>query len=419
MPKFLRTYYRNIFSVLEKDVLLNIISNGAINFINVLIPVLIQFRIVRILSFSNIGDINLLLASQSWLLLFSTAFHWYLINRIAKNTSINFLAIIISNYLAFALFLNLILSFFSFIYFVFFTDIDLSLCILSLFTIVLSTFGSDYYYQSKLLNAFILKRKLLVKVIFLVLVYIVIVKEDDYILYFSLLSLSLMIDAILSSKDIIKIFRFETIKFKIIRKMIWISAKLLMFNVSYAVLPILFTLSLPYYLDSEEVGIFSTMIKIFTLATGFITSMAIVFLPKSLIKNNNSFNDFLLKTSILTFLLATVVASIFFFSKDLIIYLFLDGNTFDNQNFIFLCGYLVLHSLFNHVVFNFYVRKESYLFLILVNLVVILFFVIWNVFFRMHFPITAVLFSSTLFGLFLISFKVIISFNRVDNMTKR
>ncbi len=390
--------------IFNREIIINLFFNLSNNFIGLIIPIFVQFHIVRILDFENLGEINTLLAIQSWILLFVTSSHWVLISKISRSNNLKSLSYLISNYLVYSYIIICFLSIALVIYSTFFTKWNPILINFTIIGIFFGALGSDFYHQALLKNKIIFFRKLILKILFLVVVLLIIRDKSDYILYFSLIVLSIVLESVISFLSVSKFFTLKLFRKKILYKFTYTSFDLVLFTVSYSILPTLLVFVLPFYFSSFQIGVYTTLIKLFTLLTGFITSIAIVFLPNSIKSTKNNYDAYFINTLYFTSILAVFVGVLTFLFKPIVIYLFLNNNDISLLDYIYLIFYMISHSVFNHFVFNYYIRNKKYKFLILFNLFVLLIFILTVCFFGYGLPFSSALFYPTIIGLIVLFF---------------
>jgi len=352
----------------------NLFFNILNNLISIIVPVFIQYRIARVLNFKNIGEINVILAAQTWFLLFFSSTQWYLVSKIPSFKNVSRFKFLLSNNFFFGICINLLSTIIYFFYFIVFNKIQIELVIFGGIGLFFGVIGSDFFYQATLNNKSIFFRKIIFKLIFLLSVFFFINTHFDYLKYFLFIITFNLLEALISFWGVKNFIDFRVVKFRAMKKILFFSIKLLFFNVSYAILPTLLILILPYYLEGEFVGIQTTLIKLFTLITGLITSLALVFLPFIASVDKSLKMDYLFKSFRWVSIFAVFVCIILIFLKSLIEFLFLNGSIIACSSYVSLLLYVILHSQFNHLIFNYFVEKKLYLYLIIINLILIAIF---------------------------------------------
>lgn len=395
----------------------NLFFNVLNNLISIIVPIFIQYRIARVLNFENIGEINVILAAQTWFLLFFSSTQWYLVSKIPRFKNVSRMKFLLSNNLFFGICINFLSTFIYFLYFIIIKKIQFSLVFFGGVGLLFGVIGSDFFYQATLNNKSIFFRKIIFKLVFLITVFCFINSHDDYLKYFVFIIIFNLLEALISFWGVKNFIDFRLVKFRAMKKMLFFSFKLLLFNISYGVLPTLLILILPHYLQGELIGIQTTLIKLFTLITSLITSLALVFMPYIASIDKSLKINYLFKSFKWVSIFAVVICIILMFLKSLIEFLFLNGSNIAISSYISLLLYVIFHSQFNHLIFNYFVEKKLYLNLIVINLILIILFLGQFVFLNSYFPLMFNLVMPSLVGL-ITAYIIIFNKFRFENSSK-
>lgn len=158
---------------------------------------------------------------------------------------------------------------------------------------LLSTFLLvDWFYRGLEDFKFITQRTLIVRILFVVSVFIFIKNKEDYTLYYFLITISITINAIINlfyAKKYIQ-FDFDIQELKRITKPILVLG-------IYSILAWLYnsfsTSFLGFISTDEQVGYYSTATKLYTIFLSFITAFTTVMLPRlSQLISQNQLNEF-------------------------------------------------------------------------------------------------------------------------------
>lgn len=351
----------------------NLIANTLNQVLGVGFPVLIQSYIIRILNLEDIGYWNIILSAKSIILLYVSFFSIYLVKSVAEVVSFKRTQFIITNSIV-AIGITAVLPIILYnIYLISKYPQFLELILVSSIPLVTFPISIDYLYQGKLRNDFIFYRRIVVKLVFIGLLF-TIVKDSTHFLYFVYLS-----SLILSAEHFINLFygrKYIKIKYihsSYIKEIIKGSVPYFPFLVTFNILPHLSIVIGDYLYSTEEIGIYSILFKLINLATTFVSSTAMVFLPLKLknLSEKKGFSDS-------KYLIGTVIASLcviigLVIGKDIIFYLFLADYTVSsmNINYYLLTLYVPIHSTYNYIIFNSYFANNKVLISTIFNLIII------------------------------------------------
>lgn len=138
----------------------------------------------------------------------------------------------------------------------------------------------EWYYQSKGKFDFITKRSLITKAISAVLIFLLIKKQDDFVIYYALFLFSLIVNVLVNLYSFIKespIFSYKNLDFRKHFRPLFLLATTTVVGSIYITLD---TFVLGLFSSFEAVGYYSTAIKIVKLPLSIINAVAIVSLSQ-------------------------------------------------------------------------------------------------------------------------------------------
>ncbi|PAT67408.1 hypothetical protein CKA27_14025 [Vibrio coralliilyticus] len=333
----------------------NLTANFAIQIINLGFPLLLQFYLVRTLDLAELGKWYLVTASISLVQLLVTFPHIHLVKEVAKggNEEILGSSYIVSYVLSLMIFplyyWNLINT----------VELELNLAIFSGLFFVTLPLASEFYFQGKLKNEIILKRKLLVKVAYILSVLSFVKEKDDFSFFFIISILFYSIEHLFNFVYILSrrvCIRVNICTCKNILAQSW---SYIPFNASYNTLPHISIIVFSKFIEPEILAVYSIFMRIVNVTTTFITSSVTVLLPYTVSEQGKSlgFHKGLMLKLIIS--VATITAILllehpilkFFLSKDI------DANLV--TEFRVLLVYIVFHVVYNYFVFLKFISKSE------------------------------------------------------------
>lgn len=355
----------------------NLFYNYLNQIISLLFPLFIQYYLVRTFSLEKIGFINIMLSLQAIVMTFSGIFNIYLLKIFSKNRPYDTIKRIFTNTLI-LLFTISCLSYLIYITYGFYTFRgNLHIIVLSGITIVSSSFTSEFYFQGKLRNNIIFFRKLISRTIFIILLLLLVKDDHSLFVYFLILTITTSLEHFFNFYYIRKLFDFSLFSKKFIIKIFKNSITYAPFTLTYGVLPHYSIVFASRFYSLYEIGIYSIFIKIINLTTTIVTSSIMVLFP---MRVNNSDSEKKSNKTLL-YLKYTITASLVLLillnsSFNIINKLFLNININNNTRIVFaiLSLYILIHSIYNYYVFQFYIINNKVFFVTKLNLLILLVF---------------------------------------------
>lgn len=351
----------------------NLIANTLNQILGVGFPVLIQSYIIRVFELEDIAYWNIILSTKAIVILYVSFFNIYLIKKIAENKSFKKIQFIITNSIA-AICISTIIPFT--IYYIYLIANYPKLTewiIVSSLPLITFPFSIEYLYQGKLRNDFIFYRRIIIKLLFVIILFTTVKDQEHFIKFVYITSLLISIEHIINLYYGRMYVKIRYVNFNYIRSIFKGSLPYLPFLVTFNILPHLSIVMSYYSYSPDETGIYSILFRLINLATTFVSSAAIVLLPMKLknLSENKGFSDikFLLGTIIVAFCISLGLI----ISKELIFFLFLDEYLIQsiNINYYILTMYIPIHSIYNYLIFNKYFANDRILVSTTFNLIII------------------------------------------------
>jgi O-antigen/teichoic acid export membrane protein len=357
----------------------NLIANSFNQILGVGFPIIIQYYLIRHLRIEDIGYWAIITSVKSLVLLSITFFTIYLIKVIADENNKNSESVYLSNTIVLT-YLTMIIPVFLFLGYMIYQYKDLEQYIyISLIPVLTTPLGMDFYFQAKLKNDYLLYRKLFVKLIVLVCLFLFVKSENDFIVYVWIISLSLSFEHLVNFYFIKKHIDLKTIKLSVIKDIFKNSIGYLPFNITYNQLPAISIVLGAYFLDIKTLAVITILLKVINLITTFVSSSVMVLFPLKIKLSTSSlkesFNDN--KYLSYTILLSLAIITCLIFSKKLVFYIFLHNYTMPNLEieFIILSSYILIHSVYNYFVFNYYLTENKSIYISWLNIIILIVFV--------------------------------------------
>lgn len=359
----------NAYTVLKENLFFNAMTQG----VNAILPLIIQYLIVRRLDLVDIGSLNALFAMQALFALVVAAANLHLLD-VASRQGENEDVSIVSNGTLFGL-LCAIPSAMIFLIMVLASEAvtarigELSVIVSIALSILAAPLGNSYYFQARLLNRQMFVRRVISRVVLLACIVIFIKEPDDATVYGIVFSLVMVLEYLLGYARVHRLIDFGAVSW-VRQKEIFIgSTKYLHFNLTYGVLPHYAVVLGATHAHTQYFAEFSILVKIVNLTTGFITSSVMVLYP---FKNSRSgapeTGQFDRRAVLWTALVSLLAAlGLILFSRLIYILMLNQPNPVMAQEFWLLTLYVPVHAVFNYYMFNVFIYEGRHRFVILLN----------------------------------------------------
>jgi len=343
-------------------------------------PVLIQFYTIRHFNITDLGYLNLLNSYWAIFALSLSFFNFYLLKIFASKKSEYDIKLYLINatVLMYSFILIPFLGFLGFLYFQYPQIFNLTF--LTSLPIITAPVSFEIFFQATLQNTFILVRRLIIRVMFVVLMLTLAKTEMDFIIYVYILCLSSTIENLINLAFLKRYISFGMLRLSVLKDIAKNSLRYLPFNLTYNLMPNISIIGASYFVPIDEVTIYSILVRIVNLATSFITSAVMVLYPVKInaVSNsiNNSFNDGrYLKNTILVSFAAAMGLMIL---HKLIFKVFLENYQVNNMiwQFSILTCFIIFHSIYNYITFNYYFIKNQTFFISIVNVILLVLYLL-------------------------------------------
>jgi O-antigen/teichoic acid export membrane protein len=350
--------------------------NGLNQLVGVGFPVLVQLYIVQVLSLELIGVLSLI--TSFWRLTQSSGnfLNVYLLKKIAKAEDKDFGDILPNSVLSYLLAMGFPFLFTLVYLFSQFPDYwgIISLSAVPMFTFA---FAMEYYFLGQMKNAFIFKRRAILKTVSVLMILLFVKSDEDFTIYAAVVFLSVSLEHLWNFIRARNYLELKNVKKNVVVKNFTESSKYFVFSLTHNYLPHLFLIVMSYFLSLEVIGVLAIVVKLLNLATTFVSSSVMVFFPK-MIKSGKDGpgkgrKDLYLRFTILASLL--VVGGLIVF-KSLVLNLFLNGQSYDNLHvdFIIMSSYVCFQSVYNYLAYNRFVSRNFLLEVSSLNVLILLLF---------------------------------------------
>jgi hypothetical protein len=354
---------------LKENLLFNTMTQGS----NAILPLLIQYLIVRRLDLVDIGSLNVLLSMQALFGLVVAAANLHLL-AVTIRQSYDKDSLVLSNGTVFGV-LCAIPSAIVFVV-VALTSNALSariglmpVIIAVAMTILLAPFANSFYFQARLLNRQMFARRLISRLALLIGIFWFVRGPEDATTYGVIFSLAIILEYLLAYSKVHRLIDLGTVSLVQQREILFGSLKYLHFNLTYGVLPHYAILLGAGTVAEQSFAEFSVLVKIVNLVTGFITSSVMVLYPfKSTRSQTPDTAQFDRRALLWTVLVAVLAAMCLTLFSELIYILMLYRQDPAMANeFWLLVAYIPVHATFNYYIFNFFIYESRHRFVIFLN----------------------------------------------------
>lgn len=263
----------------------NFIYNALLSLSQVIFPLFTFPYVARIILPTGIGEVVFIESICKYVILFSAlGIPIYGVREIAKvktdQIKLNrlFTELVLLNVMLTVLVLGIFVV--SFLCIDVFSS-DINFYILGCFLILSNVFTIEWYFQGIEQFKFITIRNLLVKTILTLLIFTLVKERSDVLIYFAIIVLGSVLNAIINFKYALKIVRLD---FKLDVKGLKRHVKPLFFIFSsiafISVYTLLDTVILGFMTNAETVGLYSAGLKVSRIPIMFVGALGLVLLPK-------------------------------------------------------------------------------------------------------------------------------------------
>ena len=314
----------------EKNLVSNYIYNTIFTSLNLIFPIITLPYVSRVIGVDGIGKVNFSNSIVNYFLMIaSLGIPVYGVREIAKvrnddeklsNTfneifSINMLSTIFCIIIYYIMINNI----------EYFKDNKL-LFVVSGFSLVLNILNLDWFYQGIEEYRYIAMRSSIVKLLLIILLFIFVRTEKDYITYAFINVIAISGNNIINAINIRKIIKIS-FKNLDVRKRIRPIAILLSIQLAINIYANLDTTMCGILANEVSVGFYSNAVKINRVIVTVVISISTILLPRlSFYIENNNFKDFNIVVNkvfkILLFIALPIMFGVYFLSKEIIIIMF-------------------------------------------------------------------------------------------------
>lgn len=364
-----------LYRLLNNSKNFNIVINALNQAIGIGFPILIQYYLIRHFKIEDLGYLNLLNSYWAILLMIPSFLDYHLIKVLAEADNEEVIKSILTNTLVLMYGLLFIPTIIMLSYLcIYFQNIQKFVLITSipLFTVPLAF---ELYFQVFLKNTYIFFRRLIIRLLLLAIIFFFAKEESDFIIYLYAFSLTTAIESIINFFFIRKLFSFSLVNKEKMKDIIKHAIKYLPFKISYNILPNLSIILTTSFIDIKLLAVYAILVKIINLATTFITSTVMILYPQKIIatknKDNSSFSDksYLVYTTVVSLFVIGLLIS----THKIVFDFFLHGNMIPDilLNFTILSFFILFHSIYNYVAFNYFFHKGQILFITTMNFLIV------------------------------------------------
>jgi O-antigen/teichoic acid export membrane protein len=339
-------------------------------------PMLIQFYTIRHFNITDLGYLNLLNSYWAIFTLGLSFFNFYLLKVFAsmKNEEdvksyLTNVTVLMYTFITVPFIILLVYLYFQY-------PLIFKITLLTSLPVITAPLSFEIYFQATLRNSYILVRRFIVRVLFIVLMLWFTKTENDFIIYVYIFCLSSTVENLINIFIINKFILIKLINLKIIKDVFKNSLSYLPFNLTYNLMPNLSIIGASNFISIEQVTIYSVLIRIINLATSFITSAVMVLYPIKINHTAENSEDAFKDSKYLknTIIVSIIVAIGLIVTHKIIFFAFLENYKVDEMliQFSILTSFIIFHSIYNYITFNYYFISDRTIFISIVNVVLLL-----------------------------------------------
>lgn len=306
----------------SKSISVNVSLNTLYTLINIIFPIITYPYVLRTLSVDGVGIVNFFSALSGYaVMLADLGLGLYGIRSVAKvREDREKMAKIVRE----LLYINIISTIFILVLYFFVCmnterlSNEISLIVINLFLILTAPLSMNWFFSGIEEYSYITIRTIIVKSITLIMIFMFVKQQNDFIIYAGIIALSSIMTSFCNYFRAKKIVRFDLGKDIECRK--HLKPMLVLFGsmLAVSVYVNLDTVMLGFICNDREVGLYTTAVKVKTLLLSLVNAVSVVMLPRlSYYLAKKMFDDYnvALKKSIDLILLVTLPMALFFIIK--------------------------------------------------------------------------------------------------------
>lgn len=339
-------------------------------------PILIQFYTIRHFNIADLGYLNLLNSYWAIFTLGLSFFNFYLLKVFASKKNEDDVKAYLTNATV-LMYTFITIPFIILLFYLYYQYPSIfKITLLTSLPVITAPLSFEIYFQATLKNSYILIRRFVVRVLFIVLMLWFAKNQNDFLIYVYIFCLSSTAENLINLFIINKYISLKLINLNVIKDILKNSLSYLPFNLTYNLMPNLSIIGASNFISIDQVTIYSVLIRIINLATSFITSAVMVLYPIKINHTTENGEDSFKDGKYLknTFLVSVLVAIGLIATHKIIFYAFLENYKVDHMlvQFSILTSFIVFHSIYNYITFNYYFIKDRTMFISIVNVVLLL-----------------------------------------------
>lgn len=360
----------------------NLIANSLNQILGVGFPIITQIYLIRHLDLVDIGFWNVLIAAQSIVVLCVSFTGLYAIRELSTTDNFRQHSRCVTNVLSLDYVVLLLPLSICLLYLLYVYPGAYHVILISFLPLLTTPLGAEYYFQATLRNDFILYRRVFSRTFFVVLLFIFVDVPSEFLVFAYIASLTITLEHLINFAVVRRLLNHRELSLRELRRILCQSIRYLPFKITYNTLPQISILVGSKVLQGEALAVFSILMKVVNLATTLVSSSVMVIFPYRLNRryaraSQQAPRDGYFLYLLLTALVGAVVVIGLIVSADLIVLLFLNDQTvhFNRFEFFVLACYVLVHALYNYVVYNHFFERDRVKEVILSNVLIIVSFV--------------------------------------------
>ncbi|WP_286829439.1 MULTISPECIES: hypothetical protein [Kordiimonas] len=319
----------------------------------IVFPIFLNIYLVRILNLEDLGKWYLVNSAAALIQLLITAPHFFLVKHISAGK--NNIGQITSSGIFTYLFLLFGATPFYVAYIIAAAPGTEVVAMMVFAHLMFSALSCEFYFQATLKQKFLMIRRGVSRGVLLILLLIFVKEPSDFILFLILTIGIYILDHLVGLWVVAREVSLVRPPKKVLFSTILSIREMLPLNATHNTLPHIVLLISPVFFDFDLVAIVSILVRITNMATTVVTSSVNVIFPFLLSKQGDSLLR--LRLGYLTSIVAVGLGGACFLLNETIAVLFLNRELSDEQvlGFGLLCLYILIHSVYNYISFNFFV----------------------------------------------------------------
>lgn len=351
----------------------NLVYNLVNQLLTVSFPVFLNIYLVRVLHLEDLGTWYFVNAVAALVQLLMTAPHFWLVRKLSSGVCNP------RKTISAGIFTYLVVFFgclpFVFAYICYAAPQTILIAQMVFFNLFMSAVSCEYYFHAFLRQRFLMIRRIVTRLLLAVLLVTLVRNADDFRLFLFLTIGTYILEHMIGLIAVVRQLGLTLPDRDTLLPVLGSLREMLPFNATHNTLPHVALLLSPRIFDLETVAVLSILVRIINMTTTLVSSSAGVVFPYLV----SGVGDAAVNRRMMwaTGLASVVVGASCFVLHRPLGFLFLNRALVPEEirGFSFLCAYIVIHTCYNYMAFNYLIIRGKTHIAVVANVIVLLCFV--------------------------------------------